>query len=427
MYSRFRILTCTTAVLFILSYAFPGAMAERLSEGAYPYPYKNPWIATSTVSLMQGRETLPGGDIRDLQVKIFERRGHPYLEGKGKLLYRFYQQKGPAPLIFIVPGIGSSAYTGSALYLAEFLGGHGFHVLVLPSPFHWNFALAASRSGVPGLVREDAEDLYLAMEMTLNEVKRQWGAKIGKIGLMGLSEGALNAGHIGRLEGARNNKLGFSAYLLINPPVDMLESIRKIDEMANLGEIYGENQRRYLQSYAVGKLSEALNNDPASPDYFAGWDKRIGLSNRQIGYLIGNELQNSVGDAIYAIDLGLNLNILNSSFSYRHRSQRLAEARSYTLQEYVEKFIIPQHRRMDLKELNTRNSLKFIKTTLKSNKNIYLMHNLDDFLLSDQDIAFLETTFGDRAILYPNGGHLGNLWYSQNKKDILRIFAHLLK
>jgi len=27
----------------------------------------------------------------------------------------------------------------------------------------------------------------------------------------------------------------------------------------------------------------------------------------------------------------------------------------------------------------------------------------------------------DRVILYPYGGHLGNLWYPENKKDALKI------
>jgi hypothetical protein len=425
-----RRVVCAAAAFFLLMSGLPDVLAKRVSEEAYRYPYKDPWIATSTVSLMQGKETIPDGDIRDLQIKILEGRNHPYLEGKGELLYRFYQQKASAPLVFILPGVGSSAYAGSARQMAEFLAGYGFHVLVLPSPFHWNFALAASRSGLPGLTGKDAEDLYRSMQLILNEVKLRWRAKIGKTGMLGLSVGALDAAYIGELDTAQH-KIGISTYLLINPPVNLLQSVRRIDHMASLGDVYSENQRDYLESYALGLLGEALRNDPDSPDYFLGWDRRIGLTDREIGYLIGERMQRAVGDAIYAADLALNLGILRTPISWGDRTQRFREAHSYTLTEYLKKILINRLRQMgntriDPDELNARNSLPAIKTMLENNENFFLMHNLDDFLLTDQDIAFLEKTFGDRAIIYPHGGHLGNLWYSANRKDILAIFRPLL-
>ena len=103
----------------------------------------------------------------------------------------FYQQAGSAPLIFIIPGLGSPAAMGSTAYLAEVLVDQGFHVLILPSPFNWNFALAASRSGLPGITQEDSEDLYSAMHLILQDIKFHYGARVGGIGLIGLSDGAL--------------------------------------------------------------------------------------------------------------------------------------------------------------------------------------------------------------------------------------------
>jgi len=79
----------------------------------------------------------------------------PLLEGKGTLRYCFYRQKGPTPLVFILPGLSGSAYVDTARYVAEWLAGHGFHVLIIPSPLNWNFALAASASGYPGYTNVD--------------------------------------------------------------------------------------------------------------------------------------------------------------------------------------------------------------------------------------------------------------------------------
>jgi hypothetical protein len=59
------------------------------------------------------------------------------------------------------------------------------------------------------------------------------------------------------------------------------------------------------------------------------------------------------------------------------------------------------------------------------NKNIVVMHNRDDFLVSIEDLDYLEGLLGDRARIYPYGGHMGNIWYWQNRNDIVSIFRSL--
>jgi hypothetical protein len=71
-------------------------------------------------------------------------------------------------------------------------------------------------------------------------------------------------------------------------------------------------------------------------------------------------------------------------------------------------------------------SLKGVEGALQEKKHIFLMHNLDDFLVSNANLIYLEKLFGNRATIYPHGGHLGNLWYPQNKRDIVARFEHLL-
>ena len=167
--------------IFVLSFGIlcfqPDVLALRVDRAAYRYPYRNPYLATTTLSVAKGRDVLLADDDvsrRSLDIKILDGRDNTYLlEGKGKL--RFRQQTGSAPLIFIIPGLGSPAASGSAPYLAEVLVDQGFHVLILPSPFNWNFALAASRSGLPGITQEDSEDLYSAMQLILQHIKIHHG------------------------------------------------------------------------------------------------------------------------------------------------------------------------------------------------------------------------------------------------------------
>jgi hypothetical protein len=53
------------------------------------------------------------------------------------------------------------------------------------------------------------------------------------------------------------------------------------------------------------------------------------------------------------------------------------------------------------------------------------MHNTDDFLVSPAQLAFLRQTFGSRFTLYPRGGHVGNIWYPDNREAILATFSSM--
>jgi len=107
----------------------------------YRYPFHDPYVATVTTAIVDGdglahqREVVhvPGRPGRD---------NLPLLEGRDKLSVALYRQHHPAPLLFILSGIGSSPYFGLAPYFAGLFYGEGFHVVVLPSPMTWNFALA---------------------------------------------------------------------------------------------------------------------------------------------------------------------------------------------------------------------------------------------------------------------------------------------
>jgi hypothetical protein len=136
-------------------------------------------VATATVALLHRRETVAQGTIRDLRLTILPHRDPiPLLSEIGRLRYRLFQHEGPVPLIFVIPGIGSSAYEGSATFVAELFAKHGFHVIVLPCPLSWNFALVASSSGFPGLTEVDARDLYRAMQLVPSDVERRYSIEV---------------------------------------------------------------------------------------------------------------------------------------------------------------------------------------------------------------------------------------------------------
>ncbi len=408
------------------------AFARRIDEASYQYPYKNPYLATLTVAIMQGSENPTMSEIKDLRIKVLDHRNDIYLlEGMGTLRYRFYQQNGPAPLVFIIPGLASSAYSGSARFLAELIADNGFHAIILPSPFNWNFTLAASVSAYPGNTQEDTQDLYSVMQLVLNDVRSRCSAKIGKIGVLGLSDGALYSAYLSKMD-SEKKRIGIDTYLLINPPVDLFDAAGKIDQMADAGKDYETEQKNYLEAYAIGVQAEALKNNIDDANYFADWNKRFRVNDKQSKYLIGKSVHAFIGDTLYVADLANNGAILTPPINWWHRNNRLEEARSYGLIRYAKSVLVPRLKRIDnkeatLKTLNNVNSIKNIQSVLEHNQAVFLMHNLDDVLVSEKDVTYLEKVFGKRAMIYPHGGHLGNLWYPENKKHILDVFSPMLQ
>ena len=108
--------------------------------------------------------------------------------------------------------------------------------------------------------------------------------------------------------------------------------------------------------------------------------------------------------------------------------KRLQEAKGLTLTDYNEKIGLPLWRRQiaepqaDMESFIERGSLGQILERLRSNPKVHIMHNADDFLANRKTIEALKAALGDQVMLYPYGGHVGNLWYPENKEYALRLF-----
>ena len=76
--------------------------------------------------------------------------------------------------------------------------------------------------------------------------------------------------------------------------------------------------------------------------------------------------------------------------------------------------------------LDKASSLRTYAAGLQANPNIRLIVNQNDFLLPDEDLAWLKTTFAaDQLTVFEQGGHLGNLSHPAVQKAILRALAGL--
>jgi hypothetical protein len=392
----------------------------------YNYPFHDPYLATITTAVMNAEGHTPGAKRQAIHVPVLPDRNQlPTLEGRGDLSVALYRQSRPAPLIFILSGIGSSPYFGAATYFAGLFHEKGFHVLVLPSPMSWNFALAASRSGAPGYVPQDARDLYAAMQKTLEVLKTQHGLRITRVDFMGVSLGALEGAYLSVLD-AKEGKIGIGRYLLANPPVDLPYAVQKLDDMDALGEKFGRAKAGAIMLKALA-IAEPFTEERRERRNFGKLVKGFSVfSTEELQFLIAEYLQTVLPELVYVTDV---IQEQRAPATKKQARKRIRDAKSVTFMDYSEKNGLPMWRvetgepQADLDSFTRRGSLAPILDDLRGNPRVYVIHNADDFLVERKSIDELKEALGERMVVYPYGGHLGNLWYSETRDHILGLFG----
>jgi hypothetical protein len=87
---------------------------------------------------------------------------------------------------------------------------------------------------------------------------------------------------------------------------------------------------------------------------------------------------------------------------------------------------VPFYRELDpgssRESLIRESSLESIESYLRGADKIGVMHNADDIILAPGEIDFFRQVFGNRAKIYPHGGHCGNMAYRDNVTYLVDYF-----
>jgi pimeloyl-ACP methyl ester carboxylesterase len=216
----------------------------------------------------------------------------------------------------------------------------------------------------------------------------------------------------------------FDRYVAINSPVRLLYGMSKLDEyfQAPLAWPAGERadniENTFLKVAALSKNS--LTPQTSLP--FSGIESRflVGLAFRQI-----------LRDAIFSSQQRNNRGVLQHPIDNLRRAAVYHEILQYSYQDYLQKFVIPYYWTWGIElgdpdSLEKAGSLRTYAAGLQANHDIRLIVNQDDFLLPEEDLTWLQTTFDqDQLTVFEKGGHLGNLSHPAVQKAILGALAGL--
>lgn len=414
----------------------PVSAAQSTGQQDYPYPLSNPFEATIAGTPLALMPSLPrSSDIRqkDFSFLLRPEREHR-LSGNfwavKRYRYRLAWQTGEAPLIFIIAGTAARYDATGMEYLKKLFYGAGFHVVQLSSPTSYDHMVSASAGATPGYSPRDAAELYAIMQRIQ---ERHQQLQISGRHLTGYSLGGLQAAFLSELD-SREQAIGLHRTLLINPPVNLLTSVSNLDRMARVkiddvpaGESFYQSLfdrlARFFESKGRFDLNEAM--------LFEFQQSSDRLDDQRLALLIASAFRLAAADISFVSDLINRRGLITPAEQRIHDGSSLSpffkQALLCDFNCYLKEQLLPdwrQHYRPQgtLQQLVQETSLYALENHLHTNRQLAVMHNADDIILGTGDLEFLARILGQRLLLYPTGGHLGNMSFQPNAAAILEFF-----
>ena len=398
------------------------------SASAYDYPIDNPYMATVLGTPEPYKANLPKHfKLRTGRLPIIEGRYYPDVLWYAKeLQYSYKFQRNPAPLIFVLAGTGAAHNSAKNKTLMNAFFQAGFHVVGITSPSHPQFIVAASRTGVPGHMQHDAEDVYAVMELIRNDLADK--GTVTEFHLTGYSLGGTQAAFLAKLDEERGS-FGFKRVLLLNPSLALYSSISKLDRF--LENIPGgiDNFDRFFDK-VVKQISDVYDDSHTvefSTDLVYNAFRDDPPTDEELAALIGVAFRLSSSAMIFTADVmtdygfikpaNLHLSPNSSADEYGQVAIRVGFTDYY--HEFFWPFYEPDYPDESRQSFAKLHTLHAIRDYLSQAEHVGVVHNADDIILAAGEIDFFPQVFGDRAKIFPSGGHLGNM-------DQSDVMAHIV-
>lgn len=339
-----------------------------------------------------------------------------------RLPYSLWLQEQPAPLLFLIPGVGAHRLSRLPVALAEMAFQYGYSVAVVSSPFHPEFIANALSVDYPGYTPSDAEDLYHALSAIWQDLRAERPDGITSASLLGYSLGGIETLFIAAREDQRpGDSLRFESYTAINPPVDLLYAGRQFDAFFDAPLRWPEAVRaariRELVMKAFVMLQDGLPENVPLPfdrtesEFLVGFSGRVTVADT----LRAVEQRGAPGLEVETPVDGRQATLLDSIL----RSSFLAYFEQLALPYFAQR----EAHRLDGEALVESASLRSLGTRLQRNPRVAIVTNADDFILGEPGLEWLRANAGDRLTVFPTGGHLGNVGRPEFQEAVLGTLA----
>ena len=352
-----------------------------------------------------------------------------------KLKFTVWLQPGNAPVVYIIPGLGSHRLAKPSIALAELVYKNGFSAVVVSSPFNSEFMEHASTAAMPAYLPVDGHDVHVALTEIDRRLHALYPDRLGEKALMGYSMGALQSLFVAATEPTNQLPaapksdgggplLKFDRYVAINTPVRMTHGVSKLDEFYRAPLEWPVTNRTDNIENTFLKVAD-LSKSTLTPQ------TSLPFSAIESKFLIGLTFRLMLRDIIYSSQRRNNQGVLQQPLRSMRRDPAYQEILQYSYQDYFEKFAIPYYSAHGVaapaaEALEKAGDLRTYDAGLRANPNIRIIVNQNDFLLADEDLDWLRTTFpAGQLTVFAQGGHLGNLFNPAVQRTIVAALAGL--
>ena len=404
-----------------------------LTAFSYNFPIDDPYSATiigSATMMTPGvSENIP---LKVYELQIKDKKDIPNVFWyASKFKFSFSKQKNKkAPLIFVLAGTGSDYNAIRVKFMQRIFHDAGYHTIAISSQMSQQFMISASTNVMPGMLIRDNEDIYKAMKLAYNKIKDQ--VEVTDFYIMGYSLGGTNAAVLSYID-EKEKAFNFKRVFMVNPPVELYDSAVKLD--------------KYLDDYTGGKtegiekllnttlyrLKGGLTNEYANigADTIYNIVKGDILSDAEKKAYIGLAFRLTSNDLNFISDFITKSHVYTKNpdkvNKYTNMKEYFKAVNFATFEDYVNKVGFPYYKKYNkdfsIEDLKREASLRVIEDYLRTSPKIAAVTNADELILNEKDINYLKDVFKDRLVIYPKGGHCGNMFYKENV-DVMVKFVN---
>lgn len=400
-----------------------------ISYGKYEYPFQNPYMAT----ILGSSALMINGVSESVPTKVYKVKLPGSIKTPENLWYNdkfefsLVPQKKKAPLIFLLAGTGSDYHAARMVFFQRIFYDAGYSVISITSPMHSNFIINASSNRMPGMIMDDGKDIYNVMKETYKIVKDK--INVSDFYVVGYSLGATESAIVSYID-ETEKAFNFKRVFMINPAVDIYESAVKLDKALDIPTEGKVENLEQLINKVFNKLSDSVKNGytEITEELIYSMFAKDQMSDEEMGELIGLVFRLTAIDINYVTDLINNRKVyvdkpvgkFTNMFPYFEKIN-FAGFEDYMYRLAYPYFNEKMGGNVSINDLLQHTKLQQIQDYLKNADKIAVVTNKDEIILGEKDFEFLENTFKERLIIYPYGGHCGNMYYKTNVDVMLKF------
>lgn len=345
-----------------------------------------------------------------------------------KLPYDAWMQAHPAPVVFILPGMGAHRRSDRTIALAEMVHRRGFSAVTISSAMNFEFMENAATDEIPGVATIDASDVHEALDAVWHDLEKKFPGRMTGRALMGLSLGAFHCLYIAAETNRPDNRLlDFDRYVVLDTPVSLRHAAEQLDAYYNAplsfpAEQRDDHVRAILHRAGLSLLSSHVSEDDEVP-----------FSELEAQFLVGLSFRISLHDIIWSTQLRHNMGVLATPLNPMHRAPATDEILDYSFMEYFYAFVWPccfglERGFSSVQRMFDLSDARSLEGSLPADGRVRVFVNANDFLLTPEDIQWLIDTFGESHVkVRPSGGHAGSLHRWEIQQQIVDSFLDMLK